>query len=48
MTFDDLAGAPYNLDAHDIQCVRETLAGLSEDDRLSQLFNLMLFGNDPV
>ncbi len=48
MTFDDLAGAPYNLDAHDIQWVRETLAGLSEDDRLSQLFNLVLFGNDPV
>lgn len=48
MTFDDLAGAPYNLDAHDIQWVRETLAGLSEDDRLSQLFNLLLFGNDPV
>ncbi|KQT02910.1 glycoside hydrolase family 3 [Rhizobium sp. Leaf391] len=48
MTFDDLAGAPYNLDAHDIQWVREILAGLSEDDRLSQLFNLVLFGNDPV
>ncbi|KQU06156.1 glycoside hydrolase family 3 protein [Rhizobium sp. Leaf453] len=48
MTFDDLAGAPYNLDAYDIQWVREILAGLSEDDRLSQLFNLVLFGNDPV
>lgn len=48
MTFDDLAGAPYNLDAHDIQWVRETLAGLSEEDRLSQLFNLVLFGNDPA
>ncbi len=46
MTFDDLADAPYNLDAHDIQWVRETLAGLSEEDRLSQLFNLVLFGND--
>ncbi|KQV29359.1 glycoside hydrolase family 3 [Rhizobium sp. Root1203] len=48
MTFDDLRRAPYNLDEQDIQWVRKTLSGLSEDDRLSQLFNLVLFGNDPA
>ncbi|MDM9620360.1 glycoside hydrolase family 3 N-terminal domain-containing protein [Rhizobium sp. S96] len=47
MTFDDLANPPYNLDGQRIGWVKDALSRLSDDDRLSQLFNLVLFGNDP-
>ncbi len=47
MTFDDLAKPPYNLDSQRIGWVKDALSRLSNDDRLSQLFNLVLFGNDP-
>ncbi|OCJ09146.1 glycoside hydrolase family 3 [Rhizobium sp. AC44/96] len=47
MTFDDLAKPPYNLDSQRIGWVKDALSRLSDDDRLSQLFNLVLFGNDP-
>jgi beta-N-acetylhexosaminidase len=47
MTFDDLANPPYNLDSQRIGWVKDALSRLCDDDRLSQLFNLVLFGNDP-
>lgn len=46
-TFDHLTKAPFNLDAEAIAWVEATLAALSPDDRLRQLFNLRLAGNDP-
>jgi beta-N-acetylhexosaminidase len=45
---DDLARAPFNLDAGSIGWVRETLAALSPEDKLRQLFNLRLRSLDPA
>lgn len=47
MTFDHLTEAPFNLDSEAIAWVRATLAGLSADDKLRQLFNLRIAGNNP-
>ena len=45
--FDDLSRAPFNLDAAGIAWVRDTLARLSPEDKLRQLFNLRLRSLDP-
>ncbi|RDJ05655.1 glycoside hydrolase family 3 protein [Rhizobium grahamii] len=46
MTFDHLANPPFNLDSHGMAWVKERITSLSGDDRLRQLFNLVLFGTD--
>src|SRR5437868_6366857 len=43
-----LAAAPFHLDAAAIAWVRATLARLSPDDKIRQLFNLRSAGNDPA
>jgi len=48
MNFDQLAKAPFNLDTEAIAWVKSTLAGLSPDDKLRQLFNLRIAGNNPA
>ncbi|MDC9822913.1 glycoside hydrolase family 3 N-terminal domain-containing protein [Devosia sp. ZB163] len=48
MNFDQLAKAPFNLDAEAIAWVKSTLAGLTPDDKLRQLFNLRIAGNNPA
>lgn len=47
MPFDTLSEFPFNLDAAQLQWVRERFAALSEDDKLRQLFNLRSAGTDP-
>lgn len=47
MSFDHLAQAPFNLDAQALAWVRERFAALSPDEKLRQLFNLLLRGADP-
>ena len=47
MTFDHLTKAPFNLDSEAIAWVKATLAGLSPDDKLRQLFNLRIAGDNP-
>lgn len=43
-----LAAAPFRLDADGVHWVRRTLAGLSLDDKLRQLFCEVSFGDDPA
>ena len=45
-TLDSLRLAPFNLDDEAVTWVEQTLAGLSLDARLRQLFNVLLLGND--
>jgi beta-N-acetylhexosaminidase len=47
MPFDTLSKFPFNLDASQLDWVRERFAALSEDDKLRQLFNLRSAGTDP-
>jgi beta-N-acetylhexosaminidase len=44
---DSLAKPPFNLDAAAIAWVRDTLARLSEDEKIRQLFNLRIGRGDP-
>jgi beta-N-acetylhexosaminidase len=44
---DQLAAKPFNLDGAAIAWVRDTLKALTPDDKIRQLFNLRLRGNDP-
>ena len=48
MNFDQLAKAPFSLDTEAIAWVKSTLAGLTPDDKLRQLFNLRIAGNNPA
>lgn len=48
MNDETLAAAPFELDGAAIAWVRETLSALSPRERLSQLFNLRCWGNDPA
>jgi beta-N-acetylhexosaminidase len=48
MRDEQLAAAPFHLDADGIAWVRQTLARLTPDDRIRQLFNLRSAGNDPA
>ena len=48
MTFDTLSKFPFNLDATQLNWVRERFAALSDYDKLRQLFNLRSAGTDPV
>ena len=41
-----LAAAPFNLDAAAIAWVREAFGRLTPDDKIRQLFNLRSQGND--
>jgi beta-N-acetylhexosaminidase len=41
-----LARAPFNLSARDLAWVRDTLAGMSEDEKIRQLFCLVIYGDD--
>ena len=43
----DLAAKPFHLDADAIAWVRQTLAKLTPDDKIRQLFNLRSAGDDP-
>ena len=47
MTFETLSKFPFNLDATQLNWVRERFASLGEDDKLRQLFNLRSAGTDP-
>ena len=47
MRDDQLAAKPFHLDGAAIAWVRETLGKLTPDDKIRQLFNLRLRGNDP-
>ena len=47
MPFDTLSEFPFNLDAAQLNWVRERFAALGEDDKLRQLFNLRSAGTDP-
>jgi beta-N-acetylhexosaminidase len=44
--FQHLTLKPFNLDAGGIEWVASTFASLTEKDKVSQLFNLLLLGND--
>jgi beta-N-acetylhexosaminidase len=48
MRDDQLAAKPFKLDAAAIAWVRATLKMLTPDDKIRQLFNLRLRGNDPA
>jgi beta-N-acetylhexosaminidase len=48
MRDDQLAARPFHLDGAAIAWVRETLNRLTPDDKIRQLFNLRLRGNDPA
>lgn len=48
MRDDQLAAKPFHLDGAAIAWVRDTLKSLSPDDKIRQLFNLRLRGNDPA
>jgi beta-N-acetylhexosaminidase len=48
MRDDQLAARPFHLDGTAIAWVRETLKRLTPDDKIRQLFNLRLRGNDPA
>ncbi|MGN6684120.1 MAG: glycoside hydrolase family 3 protein [Devosia sp.] len=48
MRDEQLAAAPFHLDADGIAWMRQTLARLTPDDRIRQLFNLRSAGNDPA
>jgi beta-N-acetylhexosaminidase len=45
---DQLAAKPFNLDGAAIAWVRDTLKKLTPDDKIRQLFNIRLRGNDPA
>lgn len=47
MRDDQLAAKPFNLDGAAIAWVRATLKSLTPDEKIRQLFNLRLRGNDP-
>lgn len=47
MRDDQLAAKPFNLDTASIAWVKATLARLTPDEKIRQLFNLRLRGNDP-
>jgi beta-N-acetylhexosaminidase len=47
MRDDQLAAKPFHLDGAAIAWVRDTLGRLTPDDKIRQLFNLRLRGNDP-
>lgn len=48
MRDDQLSAKPFNLDGAAIAWVRDTLRSLTPDDKIRQLFNLRLRGNDPA
>jgi beta-N-acetylhexosaminidase len=48
MRDDQLSAKPFNLDGAAIAWVRDTLRALTPDDKIRQLFNLRLRGNDPA
>ncbi len=48
MRDDQLAAKPFHLDGAAIAWVRDTLGRLTEDEKIRQLFNLRLAGNDPA
>jgi beta-N-acetylhexosaminidase len=44
----DLKAKPYNLSDEDIKWVKDTIAGMSDEEKIGQLFiNLFFFGGDP-
>ena len=43
---DYLKKAPFNLSDPDLAWVRDTLGGMSEDDKIAQLFCLIVYGED--
>ena len=45
---DQLSAKPFNLDGAAIAWVRDTLKKLTPDDKIRQLFNIRLRGNDPA
>ena len=47
MRDDQLAAKPFHLDGAAIAWVRDTLKRLTPDDKIRQLFNLRIGGNDP-
>jgi hypothetical protein len=48
MRDEQLTAKPFNLDGAAVAWVRETLARLTPDEKIRQLFNLRLRGNDTV
>src|SRR6476620_10034796 len=43
----DLKAKPYNLSDEDIKWVRETISGMTDEEKIGQLFiNLFCFGED--
>ena len=43
----DLKAKPYNLSDEDIKWVKDTIAGMSDEEKIGQLFiNLFFFGED--
>src|SRR5436190_13877700 len=48
MRDDQLAAKPFHLDGAAIAWVRDTLKRLTPDEKIRQLFNLRLRGNDPA
>ncbi len=43
----DLTAKPYNLKAEDIKWVKDTIAGMTDEEKIGQLFiNLFFFGED--
>ena len=43
----DLKAKPYNLSDEDIKWVQDTIAGMSDEEKIGQLFiNLFFFGED--
>ncbi|MBK8084982.1 MAG: glycoside hydrolase family 3 protein [Devosia sp.] len=48
MIYEQLAQAPFHLDAAALDWVRQRLAALTPDEKLRQLFNLRSAGHDPA
>ena len=43
----DLTAKPYNLKAEDIQWVKDTISGMTDEEKIGQLFiSLFFFGED--
>ena len=43
----DLKAKPYNLSDEDIKWVKDTISGMSDEEKIGQLFiNLFFFGGD--
>ena len=43
----DLKAKPYNLSDEDIKWVKDTISGMSDEEKIGQLFiNLFFFGED--